>query len=114
MRGERATRERTDMIAYKLVRKRKNGTLGPLFIDARLRMPIGEWMEAGCHPTKGFKVRPGWHTCAKPIAPHLSKKGRVWVIVLIVDYEIIQRPEAQGGQWFIAKNMLILKEMDNV
>jgi len=100
------------MIAYKLVNKRADGTLGPLFINRRLRL-YTDWMEAENHPTKGFAVRPGWHCTAKPEAPHLSERGRVWVEVEIEDYEVIQRPESQGGIWYLAARMRIVKELRN-
>lgn len=96
------------MIAYKLVRVRKDGTLGPLFIDAKLRLPIGEPLTAKKHiHKKGFAFRPGWHCCAEPEAPHLSKKGRVWVEVEIEDYVVHQRPANQGGTWYLANKMTI-------
>ena len=99
--------------AYKLVRQRKDGTLGPLFIDATLRIPFDEWLVAGCHPRKGFAVRPGWHCTSKPYAPHLKEEGRVWVEVEITDYEEFNRPANQGGLWFIAKHMRVLRILDN-
>ena len=99
------------MIGYKLITKRKDGTLGPLFINRKQRIPLGEWLPAGDHPTKGFAHRPGWHVMAKPVAPHLSKTGRVWVKVEIADYKEIIRPDAQGGVWYLANKMKVLKEL---
>ena len=99
------------MRAYKLVRKMKDGSLAPLFINRKFRLPVGEWLEAECHPTKGFAVRPGWHCTASPSAPHLSKKGRVWIEVEIDDYKEHMRPEAQGGLWYLAGKMKVIKEM---
>lgn len=96
------------MLAYKLLRKRKNGTLGPLFINRRQVISIGEWLQSENHPTKGFAVRPGWHTTSKPEAPHLSMRGRVWMKVKIADYEKIVRPQSQGGIWWLAKQMKVL------
>jgi hypothetical protein len=98
------------MIAYKLVRQRADGTLGPLFIDARLRLQLGTWLEAR-HDVrrKGFAFRPGWHCTAKPEAPHLSPKGRVWLKVEIDDYEEHRRPANQGGLWYLANRMKILE-----
>jgi hypothetical protein len=86
-------------IAYKLLRVRKDGTLGPLFINKRQVIPIGEWLQAENHPTKGYAVRPGWHVCPQPFAPHLTDKGRVWVQVEIEDYLEFTRPASQGGMW---------------
>jgi hypothetical protein len=96
------------MIAYKLVRLRKDGSVGSLFINRKARLTPGWWMEAESHPTKGYALRPGWHCTAKPIAPHLSTKGRCWIKVQIEDYEVFERPESQGGKWYIAKRMKVI------
>lgn len=101
------------MKAFKLIKKRKDGTLGPLFINARQRIPIGEWLPAEAHRRKGYKFRPGWHCTAKPEAPHLSDKGRVWCAVEIEDFEEVQRPESQGGLWYLAQNMRVIRELTN-
>ena len=77
------------MKAYKLIRKMKDGSLSPLFINKKSRIPIGTWMDAELNPTKGFAVRKGWHCTLKPEAPHLSDKGRVWVEVEVDDFAII-------------------------
>jgi hypothetical protein len=96
------------MIAYKLVRQRKDGSLGPLFINARLRLPFNEWLNAELLPKKGYKPRKGWHCTAKPLAPHLSLKDRVWVKVEIAEYEELKRPKHQGGLWYLAQKMKVL------
>lgn len=96
------------MVAYKLMKLRKNGTLGPLFINARQIVPIGSWLPAEEHPTKGFAYRPGWHCCFKPVAPHLSEKGRVWVKVEVEEYRTYNRPESQGGSWVLADRMKVI------
>ena len=101
------------MIAYKLVRQRKDGSLGPLFINCPLRIPIGEWLEAETHHRrKGYAYRPGWHVTFKPHAPHLSTKGRVWVEVEIEDFERYKWPESQGGMWGLAKKMKVNKILE--
>jgi len=97
------------MKAFKLCRQLKNGDITPLFINKQKRMQFNEWMPAECHPTKGFKVRPFWHCTAQPIAPHLSKKGRVWLEVEIKDFTVFDRPKQQGGIWFLAGQMKILR-----
>jgi len=97
-----------NMIGYKLMRQRKDGTLGPLFINRRLRVPIGEWLDAEDHPTKGYAHRPGWHILAAPNAPHLSKKGRVWVKVEFNDWNEFERPVNQGGRWYLAQQMKVV------
>lgn len=99
------------MYAYKLLTKRKDGTLGPLFINRPQRIPIGVWVKAESHPTKGYAVRPGWHVTLYPYAPHLSRAGRVWCWVQIEDYYEYKRPDSQGGVWYIANWMRIMGEV---
>lgn len=96
------------MIAYKLLRVRKDGSLGSLFINRKAKLPLNEWLRAEDHETRGYKHRPGWHCLAKPVAPHLGKKGRQWYKVEITDVSTENRPESQGGTWYLAKNMKIL------
>lgn len=98
-----------NMIAYKLVRILKDGTISSLFINKKDRLKFDEWLIAESHQTKGFSFRKGWHCTSKPIAPHLSMKNRVWVEVQIEEFETIKRPESQGGLWFIAQKMKINK-----
>ena len=97
------------MIGYKLFKLRKDGTLGPLFINARLRVPVGQWLEAEDHPTKGYAHRPGWHAAATPNAPHLSEKGRVWCKVELKGVRRYPRPESQGGEWLLADRLKVLE-----
>lgn len=101
------------MIAYKLVRKMKDGTLAPLFINKRQRFPLEQWMQAESHPTKGFALRPGFHCTSNPYAPHLSPHGRVWCKVAIRFFEEHQRPESQGGLWYTAQWMKVIEELDS-
>ena len=97
------------MQAFKLVRMRKDGTLGSLFINRRSVMPVGEWMEALDCPTKGYAHRKGWHCLFKPVAPHLTTKGRVWVEVEVEDYETFKRPISQGGEWLLCNKMKVVR-----
>ena len=97
------------MIAYKLIRIMNDGSLSPLFINKKNRIPIGIWLDAESHPTKGFAYRKGWHCTLKPIAPHLSTKNRVWVEVEIENFEYYNRPESQGGTWVLAQRMKVNK-----
>lgn len=102
------------MIAYKLFKLRANGTLGPLFINARQVVPIGVWLEAEDHPTKGFAHRPGWHCCLRPEAPHLAlrPKGgprRVWAKVEVEGTTTYDRPESQGGSWVLARRLRVIE-----
>lgn len=46
---------------YKLFEMDSQGNLYPLFIDKKTVYPIGEWILAENHPTKGFAKRPGIH-----------------------------------------------------
>ena len=96
------------MTAWKLFHKRKNGTLGPLFINRKQVIPIGAWLPAEDHPTKGYAHRKGWHVTSKRSAPHLSKKGRVWKKVIVETYTEFIRPKNQGGKWYLADYMLVL------
>ena len=97
------------MIAYKLFRKRRDGSLGPLFINRRQRLFVGETYHAENHPTKGYAVRPGWHCCHEKNAPHLTEIGRVWCKVHIEDFTEHHRPINQGGLWFTANRLTILE-----
>lgn len=99
------------MIGYKLFRKRKDGSLGPLFINRKQRLEIGIIYEAEEHRTKGYAYRPGWHICRTPNAPHLSKKDRVWCKVEFVHKETMIRPEIQGGVWYLGSKIKIIKEI---
>ena len=96
------------MIAYKLMRVRKDGSLGPLFINKSQRIEVGKRYIAEQHDTPGFKSRFGWHCCARPYAPHLSKRDRVWAKVSISVIANHIRPESQGGVWYTARSMRVL------
>ena len=98
-------------VVYKLFRKRKDGTLGPLFINARLRIQLGKWMEAEDHPTKGYAHRPGWHATFVPVAPHLSEKDRIWCECQAFNIRRFQRPQSQGGTWVLAKHLRVMREL---
>jgi len=96
------------MIAYKLFRIKKSGDITSLFINKTKTLPLNIWLTAECFPTLGYKVRPFWHCTEKPKAPHLSIKNRIWLKVEIDEYSLFNRPEYQGGKWFLAKRMKIL------
>jgi len=98
------------MIAFKLFRILKSGEITSLFINKKRKLPYNEWLEAESFPTKGYKIRPFWHCTSNPVAPHLSEKNRIWLKVEIKDYEIFERPESQGGIWYLAKQINILKK----
>ena len=95
------------MKAYKLFRMKKCGNITSLFINKSKHLSIGKWMTAKNYPTKGFAVRMGWHSLTKPVAPHLSKKGRIWCEVEIKDFKEFTRPLSQGGRWYLSKKLRI-------
>jgi hypothetical protein len=103
------------LIAYKLLRIRNDGSLGPLFVGRNQVFTIGEWMECKFDlPHPGLAHRPGFHCCSTKSAPHIKlrlKNGeqRVWCKVTIEEYELHNRPESQGGLWYVSKRMRIDK-----
>ncbi len=100
--------------AYKLLRQRRNGSLAPLFIHARSTVPLGCWLRAEDHPTRGYAHRPGWHAAPAPIAPHLSTRGRVWCKVRVRGWVKIRRPKAQGSAWYLAEEMKVIRRLPGV
>ena len=97
------------MVVYKLFRLKKNGDITSLFINKKVALPYGVWLDAESHPTKGYAFRPKWHCTEKPNAPHLSEKGRIWVKVEIDDYSEMKRPSSQGGKWFLAGRIKLIE-----
>ena len=97
------------MIGYKLFTLRKDGSLGPLFINRRQRLEVGKAYPAEDHKTKGYAHRPGWHICKEQSAPHLGTKNRVWASVHYADYTEHVRPANQGGVWVTANSMTIIE-----
>lgn len=105
------------MIAYKLLRKKKDGTLVPLFINRKQTIPVGVWLDAEDHPTKGYAHRMGWHCTLQDSAPHLkevlkSGEKRVWCKVEVEDYQFFDRPESQGGKWVLANRMKLVEILE--
>jgi len=99
-------------LGWKLFRLRADGTLGPLFINSTLCVPVGKWLWAEDHPTDGYAHRPGWHVLPLRRAPHLSMRGRVWARVEIEHFVEHKRPANQGGRWFLARRMRVLRVMN--
>ncbi len=95
--------------AYKLMRERKDGTLGSLFINRSERYKVGGFMIAKSYPTKGFALRPFIHCTAEPEAPHLSAEGRRWVAVRIVGP--YARMEYRGKTWLLANQVQIMEKL---
>lgn len=105
------------IVAYKLFRERKDGSITSLFINKTRTLPIGEWVDAENIPTKGFAERPYWHCTAEPVAPHLKMKlksgeVRVWKKIMMENFTEFKRPENQGGLWFLAKRIMIVENDD--
>ena len=98
------------MLGYKLFRKRKDGSYGPLFINRKQVLELGVLYRAEDHPTKGYAHRPGWHICKHMYAPHLSTKDRVWCLVEFDHKETLERPDTQGGTWYLGNTIRILEE----
>ena len=107
-------------IVYKLFKQRKDGSIGPLFIDAKQKIELGKWLNAKCIPTNGYALRPGWHCAETPEAPHLKEEGRVWAECEVFDFELpysptaptggfyyFKRPSHQGGKWIIAGELKV-------
>ena len=100
------------------MRKRADGSIGPLFVDRKLRIQSGIWIEARMDIVpKGLATRPGWHVCRSPGVPHLkdnpAKEVREWWVVDIEHYEEINRPESQGGIWYLAKRIKFIEKVTN-
>jgi hypothetical protein len=70
--------------AYKLFIK-KGGSLYPLFVNAKDKIPVGKWIEAEVGPMNQtgkvksklgpLAFRPGWHSGDMPIATHIGGKS---------------------------------------
>jgi hypothetical protein len=99
--------------AYKLFTSHKDGSIASLFINKRRRIPFGVWLQAETIPTNGFAVRRGWHCTKKKSAPHLSKKGRTWCLVEIEGVTEFRRPASQGGLWYLAERMRVVKKVED-
>jgi len=105
------------VIGYKLFRKRKDGTYGPLFINRKAKLVPGVVYKFEDKPTKGFAHRPGWHICGSIFgAPHIKQDGkagadRVWCEVKFTPMQVVRRPASQGGTWYLGEHMQIVREI---
>lgn len=107
--------------AFKLLRLRNDGSLGPLFVGRDLVMNPGEtYIARSDLPHPGLAHRPGFHCTAKPVAPHIklqlkSGERRVWCEVWISG-EVTEhrRPQSQGGLWYTASKMHIRRKLEVV
>ena len=98
--------------AYKLFRVRRDGSIGSLFINTKERYKLNEWMVAKPFKRSGFQFRPGWHSLDKPVAPHLTLKGRAWFLVELAGWTDHTRPVSQGGKWYLSSWLRILRPLD--
>lgn len=101
------------VIAFKLFSLKRDGSIGPLFINKKLRLQEGVWYDAEPHETKGFQFRPFWHSALLPIAPHLTTKGRIWKRVLVEDFTTYERCKAQGGTWVLSNRLMVLGDVES-
>ena len=73
--------------AYKLFKRKKDGKIYPLFVNANKPVPVGQWLEAEEGPqgkSEGkvksslgdLAYRPGWHAGDLPVATHIGGKSR--------------------------------------
>lgn len=105
------------MIAYKLIKIRKDGSIGSLFINASERYPTNTWIDAQGLKRKGFAFRKGWHCMAEPSAPHLkfnlaSGENREFWVVEIEGVEEFSRPLSQGGKWYLAQKIRFIEKYE--
>ena len=100
------------MECYKLVKLRKDGTIGSLFIGASRKYQLGEWYEAEELPKKGFSPRKGWHGFLSKESHHLTEKGRTWALCEVEDFVIMERPSSQGGNWVLANKIQFCKILE--
>jgi len=103
------------MIAFKLFKIRKDGSVGSLFINSSEKYQLNKWMDAKEFKKKGFANRKGWHCLLEPNAPHLKTElsngeQRKFFKVEIKDYDFFERPKSQGGRWALAQKMKIIEE----
>lgn len=108
--------------AYKLFRVRRDGSLGPVIINRGARIPVGEWLECEDHSGKaksyGVAVRVGFHACAEPVAPHLTKPSkkadadnRTWYAVELEGAVEMHRGVDGGSDWFVARRMRVVERV---
>ena len=98
-------------VAYKLFRVKKDNTITSLFINKTKPIKLNTWLRSKNYPTKGFKIRPGWHSVNEPNAPHLSLTNRAWHKILIKDFKEEKRPKHQGGKWFLSKYIKVIERI---
>lgn len=105
------------MIAYKIFKKSKSGLFKPAQVPvARLQhkgYEVGVWYPAENAQPTNLKERIGFHCVNQPSVPHIKiiPNKIVWVEVEIEDYTEIRRPQSQGGLWYLANHLKIIREL---
>ena len=80
------TEPKNTVKAYKLFKRKKDGNIYPLFVNANKPVAIGQWLDAEEGPqgkTEGkvksslgdLAYRPGWHAGDLPVATHIGGKS---------------------------------------
>jgi hypothetical protein len=109
----------------KVLNKRKDGSLSPLFHEKNKRFEEGVWHKFESdliHPTKTTKegkprssanlaYRPGFYGGPKTPQIKMGKVGgqnRVKREVAFRNWTTIKRPAKQGGEWYLSAEMMIL------
>lgn len=81
------TEPKNTVKAYKLFKRKKDGNIYPLFVNANKPVPIGQWLDAEEGPqgkSEGkvksslgdLAYRPGWHAGDLPVATHIGGKSK--------------------------------------
>ncbi|MCG5526868.1 hypothetical protein LRF89_06695 [Halorhodospira sp. 9621] len=99
-------------LGYKLMRRMGDG-YAPLYFCRSHRYQLGDWQEAVDGGRKrGYAHRPFFHICQAPDAPHIRLRApRVWLLCEFQPHQVFPRPSSQGGDWFLAKWMRLLREV---
>ena len=119
------------VIGYKLVEKHRDGSYGPLFVNRKMRFPLGEIIEAECgelvdeghvKSALGALARhPGFHLAIYPDSPWIGKKKNgklirrkkhVWLECEILGDQIIvdKRLNDVPNGWYLFKTNAKQKE----
>ena len=113
------------VFSKKVLNKRSDGTLSPLFHDKSSRFDEGVWHGFKVdltHPTKVTKTgkprssanlsyRPGFYGGTKTPQIKMGKVGsqnRVKRDVAFRNWVTIKRPADQGGEWYLAAEMMVI------
>ena len=108
------------VFSKKVLNKRKDGTLSPLFHEKNRRFREGVWerFEADLtHPTKvgrssaNLAYRPGFYGGPKTPQIKMGKVGsqnRVKRDIAFRNWTTVRRPANQGGEWYLAAEMMII------